>query len=84
MATEIFSEPIKQKEIIRDLTCVVNKSLQEVELTLELQSAKDRLQRAIDNFNAADPEYLDAAIFELNAARIQLDNVYRSLKVYDK
>lgn len=45
-----------------------------------LRKSMTELEIARNHFNNCDPEYMDAAIFELNAAECRLDAVRRCMR----
>lgn len=45
-----------------------------------MQELKEKLEQAQQNFNYADENYIDAAIYELNAAEEKLRAMIREVK----
>ncbi len=48
----------------------------------ELQQAKRALEVAWSHFNYADPEFIDSAIHELNAAQLRFDALLARAKKF--
>jgi hypothetical protein len=46
----------------------------------EIDQALDQLAQAAQNFNNADPEFVDVAILEMQAAEAKVDLLYRLAK----
>lgn len=47
----------------------------------ELKEIKEQMRQAEQNFNYADENYIDAAIYELNAAEEKLRAMIREVKI---
>ncbi len=46
-----------------------------------MQELKEKLEHALQNFNYADENYIDAAIYELNAAEEKFRAMIREVKL---
>jgi hypothetical protein len=46
----------------------------------EWNLARTAFYQAQHNFDNADPEHIEAAVYQLKAAELRMDNAYRALK----
>ena len=49
--------------------------------SVELESAKQKYEQALQNFNYADADFVEKAVVELNIAMENYNDVLRSLKM---
>ena len=52
----------------------------DLKLFSEIKSLVDELDHAYNRFDFADPEYIDAAIYDLNASTLRLNILLRKIK----
>lgn len=52
----------------------------DLKLFSEIKSLIDELDHAYNRFDFADPEYIDAAIYDLNASTLRLNSLLRKIK----